>query len=171
MTRIEEIRELFEFNAWATRRTFEATAVLSDDEFTRDLKNSFPSVRDTLIHIVGGEWVWLTRWKGSSPTAFPNPDAVLTHGDIVRFWNGVDAERNAWLRTLQDADLDAMVSYRSFAGLDFTFPLWQMIRHLVNHSSYHRGQVATMLRQLGHKPLSTDFILMYQERQKAGIRV
>jgi uncharacterized damage-inducible protein DinB len=171
MTRLEETRQLFEFNAWAMLRTFEATAALSEEEFARDLGNSFPSIRDTLIHTVGGEWVWLMRWKGTSPTAFPASDGITNQPAILRVWSEVDAEREVWLQTLTEASLDTMISYRSFAGVDFTFPLWQMMRHLVNHSSYHRGQVATMLRQLGHKPLSTDLILMYQERQKAELRV
>jgi uncharacterized damage-inducible protein DinB len=63
--------------------------------------------------------------------------------------------------------LDVLVAYRNFAGIDLAFPLWQMLRHVVNHSSYHRGQVTTMLKQLGHRAISTDMILMYQEKQKA----
>jgi uncharacterized damage-inducible protein DinB len=171
MTRLEEIHQLFEFNAWAMLRTFEATAALTAEEFSRDLGNSFPTIRDTLIHTVGGEWVWLMRWKGTSPTAFPSAEAIANHAAVVRVWTEINAERDAWRQTLTAASLDAMIAYRTFAGVDYTFPLWQMLRHQVNHSSYHRGQVATMLRQLGYKPLSTDLILMYQERQKAEIRV
>ena len=166
MTRLEEIAELFEFNAWATARVFEATASLSEEEFTRDLGNSFPSIRDTLVHIIGGEWVWLTRWHGTSPTAFPA--APRTHPDIVRRWEDINVEREKFLRSLGPHSLDVVVAYTSFAGVDFAFPLWQMLRHVVNHSSYHRGQVTTMLKQLGHKPISTDWILMYQERQLAA---
>ena len=171
MTRLEENRQLYEFNAWAARRTFESTAALGVDEFTRDLKNSFPSVRETLIHIVGGEWVWLARWKGTSPTAFPNADALRSNADVARFWQDIDAERNVWLSTLNESSLDTVISYRSFAGVDFSFPLWQMLRHLVNHSSYHRGQIATMLRQLGYSPVATDLIRMYQEQQQAAASI
>ena len=170
MTRLEEIAELFEFNAWATRRMFESTAALSEEEFARDLGNSFPSIRDTLIHTVGAEWVWLTRWRGSSPTAIPNMTAPLTHADIVRWWEDINAERAELLRSLGPDSLDVLVAYRNFSGVDLAFPLWQMLRHVVNHGSYHRGQVTTMLKQLGHKPLSTDMILMYQERQGIPIR-
>jgi uncharacterized damage-inducible protein DinB len=169
MTRLDEIVELFDFNAWATRRMFESTAALSEEEFTRDLRNSFPSIRDTLIHTVGAEWVWLTRWRGTSPAAIPNTTSTLTHAEIVRWWEEVDAERAEFLRSLGPDSLDVIVAYRNFAGVDYAFPLWQMLRHVVNHSSYHRGQVTTMLKQLGHKPISTDLILMYQERQKAVV--
>jgi uncharacterized damage-inducible protein DinB len=166
MTRLDEIAELFEFNAWATRRMLESTAALSEEELTRNLKNSFPSIRDTLVHTVGAEWVWLMRWNGESPAAIPNANSPMSHAQIVSWWNEINTERDQYLRSLGPDGLDVVVAYRNFAGVDFAFPLWQMLRHVVNHSSYHRGQVTTMLKQLGYKPISTDMILMYQERQK-----
>lgn len=168
MTRLDEINELFRFNAWAQERMFEMTAAVSLDELTRDMKNSFPSVRDTMIHAVGAEWVWLTRWQGSSPTAFPNADDLKTNDAIRQRWRTIDADRAAYLANLQENSLDAVVEYTSFAGKHFAFPLWQMLRHVVNHATYHRGQVMSMLRQLGHNAKSTDMILMYQEEQLAG---
>lgn len=164
MTRLDEIMELYEFNAWATQRMFGTTSVLSEEELTRDLKNSFPSVRDTLIHMVGAEWVWLTRWQGTSPTALPNTTTDLAHAQIVRWWQEIDADRQAYLGKLTADALDGMIGYTNFAGKHFAFPLWQMLRHLVNHSSYHRGQITTMLRQLGRTSIATDMILMYQDR-------
>ena len=166
MNRTEELRELFAFNTWAARRMFESLAVLSQDELTRDLGNSFPSIRDTLIHIVGADWVWLERWHGTSPRAFPDAASLATLQDIALRWQQIDDARRTFLSSLKDADLDRVVHYTSFAGMHFAFPLWQMLRHVVNHGSYHRGQVTTLLKQLGHKPMSTDMILMYQEIQK-----
>ena len=169
MNRLDEIHELYEFNAWAARKMFESTAPLTEEELARDMKNSFSSIRDTLVHIVGAEWVWLARWNGISPSAIPNTTLAMSHDAIVQWWSDIDTQRTAFLRNLDLAGLDAIVSYRNFSGIDFALPLWQMMRHQVNHSTYHRGQVATMLKQLGYKPLSSDLILMYQERQKAAI--
>lgn len=169
MTRLDEIRELFDFNGWASRKMFEATAPLSEEEFTRDMKNSFASIRDTIVHTVGAEWVWLSRWNGHSPSAIPNTTAGMSHAGIVRWWNDINAERDAYLATLTPDSLDSIIAYRNFSGVDFALPLWPMMRHQVNHSTYHRGQVTTMLKQLGHEPLPTDMILMYQERYKASL--
>ena len=164
MTRLDEILELYQFNAWATRRMFEATAALSEEELARDLKSSFPSLHATLLHMVGAEWVWLTRWQGSSPAALPGGKAGLTHDQIVQWWQEIDGQRDAFLRTLGPNGIDRVISYTNFAGTHLAFPLWQMLRHLVNHTSYHRGQVMTMLRQLGKPAVGTDMILMYQEQ-------
>jgi uncharacterized damage-inducible protein DinB len=164
MTRLDDIRELYDYNTWAMRRMFDATDVLSEEEFTRDMKNSFPSVRDTLIHTVGAEWVWLTRWQGTSPTSFPDAAELKTNADIRDRWEQINGNRASYLASLTDPTIDGPLAYTNFAGKHFAFPLWQMLRHLVNHSSYHRGQVTTMLRQLGRAAVSTDMILMYQER-------
>jgi uncharacterized damage-inducible protein DinB len=170
MTRLAEIIELYEFNTWATQRMFESTSVLSDEELTRDLKNSFPSVRDTLLHIVGAEWVWLTRWQGTSPSALPDTSAASTHSQIVRWWHEIDTDRQTFLTSLTPNALDGIIGYTNFAGQPLAFPLWQMLRHLVNHTSYHRGQITTMLKQLGHQPIATDMILFYQATQELRLR-
>lgn len=166
-TRVEEMRELFTFNAWAMRRLLDDTAKLSDEEIKRDMGNSFPSIRDTLVHMVGAEWVWLSRWHGTSPTEIPNTKGNMSHQEIVEWWRLINDEREAFFATLTDEALDRVVEYRNFAGKDFMFPLWQMLRHVVNHATYHRGQVVTMMKQLGYTPTATDMILMYQEQLSA----
>lgn len=65
MTR-DDIQLLFEYDRWANNTVLEAASALSAEQFTRDLGGSFRSVRDTLVHIIGGEWGWLTYWKGPS---------------------------------------------------------------------------------------------------------
>jgi len=68
----DEMRQLYDYNAWANRRALEAASALTEEQFTRVLGSSFASVRDTLVHIYSGEWVWLERFQGRTPTAFPD---------------------------------------------------------------------------------------------------
>jgi uncharacterized damage-inducible protein DinB len=68
----EEMRTLYEFNAWANHRSLEAAAKLTNEQFTKPMGSSFGSVRDTLAHICGAEWIWLERFEGRSPASFPN---------------------------------------------------------------------------------------------------
>src|ERR1700730_10113512 len=65
----EAIRLMFQFNQWANRHTLDACAPLSNEQFTRNLGSSFGSVRDTVVHLYGAEWVWNERFEGRSPTA------------------------------------------------------------------------------------------------------
>ena len=163
MTRLEEIRDLFGYHRWANGRILDAAAALSTDQLDRDLASSFGSVRGTLAHALGADWVWLSRWLGESPTAFPDWD-VSTHPRLLERWREIEGRQKQFLDGLDESDLDRVVTYKVFSGKTFSNPLAELFRHVVNHATYHRGQVVTMLRQLGLKPPQTDLILYYRER-------
>lgn len=161
---IGEIRELYAYNRWANHRLLDAASRLGPEAFTKDLGSSFPSVRDTLAHILAAEWIWLERWRGRSPTGPPDAWDLSTPDAIRGAWAEVERDRQAFLAGLDDAAPGREIAYRNTGGEPFEQPLGQMLRHVVNHSSYHRGQVVTMLRQLGAEPPATDLILFYRER-------
>lgn len=162
MRRIDEIRELYRYNGWANARTRRAVAVLSEAEFRRDLKSSYPSIRDTLLHIMASEWVWLSRWQGSSPTGMPAGWDEYTHAQIEAEWAGIESAQLEFVGRLSDSDVDRVVHYTNLRGESFSQPLGQLLRHMVNHSTYHRGQITTMLRQLGHSAVATDLVVFYR---------
>jgi len=166
------IQLLYEYDRWANNRTLQAASVLSAEQFTRDLGGSFPSVRDTLMHIVKGEWGWLTYWKEPSPDSafvknlWDRMDALF-HADsfpdvatVKAKWTEVEQEQIAFVNGLTDEGLKKMFPIQSRstqAALGTQLSLLHLMQHLANHSTYHRGQVALMMRQLGAKPLATDF--------------
>jgi uncharacterized damage-inducible protein DinB len=160
----ETLRTFFEFNFWADRRTLESCAALTPEQFTRDLHSSFPSVRDTLVHIFGAEWLWLERWQGRMPTALPWAPNFPDHARVSARWTEVHRDLQRFVANLTPEQVERSFEVRTTSGGLYTQPLWQMMQHLANHGSYHRGQVATMLRQLGEKPPATDLILFYRER-------
>jgi uncharacterized damage-inducible protein DinB len=160
---IEEIRELFVYNRWANDRMLDAVAPLSDEQRNRTIPSSFPSLHATLLHMLGAEWAWLERWKGTSPEGPPDFSALTSVDSIRKRWHEIDDERNRFLAALDDDSVRHVVAARTFAGAHFETPLWQMMRHVVNHASYHRGQITTMLRQLGMQPVASDLILFYRD--------
>jgi uncharacterized damage-inducible protein DinB len=157
----ETIRELYVYNHWANQRALDSVAPLSPEQFTRSMNNSFSSVRDTLAHILGAEWIWLERWLGRSPRELLPAADFPTVEPLRQRWATVEQDLNRFLQTLTPDHLQQSVAYINRAGEPFAYPLWQQMMHVVNHSSYHRGQVTTLLRQLGAEPLSTDFLLYY----------
>ncbi len=165
---VAEARVLYEFNRWANRRVIGAIGALREDEFRRDLGNSFPSVRDTLVHILAAEWSWLERWSGNTPGADPDHWPALDLDGVRKELEAVEERQIAFVRSL---DADAMrrdVRYRSMAGDERAEPLGWLLRHVVNHSSYHRGQIVTMLRQLGAPAVATDLVLFYREHVRVS---
>ncbi len=161
-----EARELFAYDAWAMARVFSAAEALTADELQAPSASSFPSVRATLGHIVGAQWVWLRRWLGESPAAQPPWAQAASLSDLKAQLATVDTEREAFFSGLTDAAIEQPVAYRNFRGDAFNDRLSGLIRHVINHSSYHRGQLATQLRQLGKVPQATDLVMYLHELQK-----
>jgi uncharacterized damage-inducible protein DinB len=160
----EEIRLLFDYNSWANQRSLEAAAQLSDEQFTKPLRSSFSSVRDTLVHICGTEWVWLERCHGRSPATIPDVSHVQTLAALREHWKPQAERLLTFVRGLAQTDLDRVMEYRTINFGVYKNSLWQSLQHLANHGTYHRGQVSTLLRQLGAKPILTDLIHFYRER-------
>ncbi len=157
----EQVRALYDYNAWANHRVLDACEVLAPEQFTRDLGSSFRSVRDTLAHILGAEWVWLERWHGRSPTALPTAHQFDNLASLRVRWAEVERDLMNFVAGLSGAGLDRVIDYRNTRGNRFAYPLRSMLQHLVNHGTYHRGQVATLLRQLGAQPRATDLLRYY----------
>jgi len=159
----DEIQTLLSFNTWANHKILGACEVLSQDEFTRDLRNSFASIRGTLVHIMAAEWVWLQRWLGESPRSLWDQTAFPSFSSVESRWITLQQEQQAYFATLTDARLAEKLAYINFRGEQFAYTIAHMIQHVVNHGSYHRGQVVTMLRQLGHPAPSTDLLRYIDE--------
>jgi uncharacterized damage-inducible protein DinB len=161
---LDDFRRLYDYNSWANRRTLEACAPLNDEQFTRDLRSSFRSVRDTLVHILLVEWLWRERWLGRSPDNYPPASDFPTLEAVRRRWAEVESNLLGYVASMKPEDLDRVIEHKTTAGVPQAAPLWQMLQHLVNHGTYHRGQVASLLRQLDAKPMGTDLIIFYRER-------
>jgi uncharacterized damage-inducible protein DinB len=164
---VKDVRDLFVYSEWANALVLDATGRLSDEEFTRALGNSFPSVRDTLVHLLFAEWVWLRRWRGESPRVILDPLQFADVESVRARLAEVARERAELVAGLSDADLYRVVAYVNSKGEEWRYPLGRMMQHVANHSTYHRGQVVTMLRQLGASAPSTD-LLYYDDVAAAG---
>jgi len=170
MVDVEAIQELYRYNHWANNRVFEAVSNLTQEEFAKNLGSSYPSVRDTLAHIVWAEWIWLQRWKGTSPqvvfqgTHFADADALRAR------WLELDVEQRAFVETLTTERLLSLVQYVNVQGHTWRYLLWRQMYHVVNHSSYHRGQLTMMLRQLAARPVRTDFLVFHDELDSHAVR-
>jgi uncharacterized damage-inducible protein DinB len=161
---LEDFRLLYDYNTWANLRSLESCSALTPEQFSRDLSSSFRSVRDTLVHIVNAEWIWLERWHGRSPSAPPEAAQFPDLASVRARFAQLDRALVDYVASLTADDLQRVLHYKTMSGVPQAQPGWQMLQHLANHSTYHRGQIATMLRQLGSKPVSTDLINFYRER-------
>ncbi len=164
----EEIGLLYDFNAWANHRSMEAASALTPEQFTKPLGSSFSSVRDTLAHICGAEWIWLERFQGRSPSSLPDASQFADVPSLRAHWDELETRLLKFVHGLTQQDLDRVLEYKTLKFGVYQNPLWQSLQHVVNHGSYHRGQVTTMLRQHGAQPILTDLMHFYRERAVAA---
>ena len=163
---LNDLSELLEYHYWAQERVFDAVEPLSPEQFTRDLGNSFPSVRDTLAHIHFAERIWYARWQNESPPAPPSAETFPDLQSLRQASGTHEVNVRALLERLGQDGVNQSIAYMSrLDGKVHTSPFRQMFQHVVNHATYHRGQVTMMLRQLGAKPVDTDLIMFYWERE------
>jgi uncharacterized damage-inducible protein DinB len=168
MISLDAIRELFNYNYWARDRQLEGCHALSEEQFLRPMGNSFSSVRDTLAHMVYAEWIWSERWLGRSPTkveaqafaaeTFPNLTVVGER------WESLEHDVRKYLAALEEALLQHPLTYTNTKGERWTYPLGETLFHVVNHQTYHRGQITTLLRQLGAAAPEVDYLVKFDER-------
>jgi uncharacterized damage-inducible protein DinB len=162
---MHELRRLFDYNRWANLRYLDAADDLSPEDGARDMGSSFPSVIRTLAHMLGAEWVWLERWNGSSPTSFPDAAALDSVAAMRARWDDLWRDQLVFLDACEADDPRRSISYRNMIGTPDERQLDELMRHVINHATYHRGQLATLLRQLGRTPPSTDYVRYLRERE------
>jgi uncharacterized damage-inducible protein DinB len=167
-----DIHLLYEYDRWANARVLEACSLLSTDQFTRDLGGSFASVRDTFVHIIG-EWGWLQYWKERAPdSAFVtemmarrkllfDPATFADLAFVRQKWAEVEAEQIEFVDSVTDERLQEMTPVRATQ-----MKLIHLMQHVSNHSTYHRGQISLMMRQLGAVPQGTDFHAFVMEGRR-----
>jgi uncharacterized damage-inducible protein DinB len=156
---LDEARLSIEYNRWANQRVSRAAGELAPAEFVRELGGSFGSVRATLVHVLWAEWLWLERWEGRSPKTRFDPQLFKTAREIDSRWADVYQRQKAFITGLTPDSLAERVSYENLRGETWAYSRTHMIQHVVNHSTYHRGQVVAELRQLDRIPPPTDFLV------------
>ena len=159
------VRTLYRYSAWATARILERAGRLRSDELARPSGASFSSVRETLVHIMAAQWIWLARWKGTSPTSLLDGREFPDIASLRARWDQIDGETQRFVAGVTDADLARVVEYKNTRGERWAYPLWQQVVHQVNHATQHRGEVAAALTELGHSPGDLDLLIYIDETE------
>jgi uncharacterized damage-inducible protein DinB len=154
----EVIQTLYRYNTWANIRILDTATQLGAEQFLASGGTSYDSLRDTLVHTMSGQWIFLERWRDRSPRAMLNAVDFPDVASIRRRWDEIERETQAFVVALSDAQLVQDVDYTNTEGQRWTYPLWQQMIHQVNHATQHRSEAAVMLTQFGHSPGWLDFL-------------
>jgi uncharacterized damage-inducible protein DinB len=155
-------REHLLYTAWASQRLVHAIEHIPSDQLTRDFETSDHSILGTLVHVFAADRVWLKRLQGEAITSFLSDSDFNLH--VLQIdWPLLYGKWNEWAAGLTDESVAASVSYLDMRGNPYASSVWEVVLHVVNHGTHHRGQVAGFLRALGHTPPQLDLIRYYRE--------
>lgn len=156
----EEARTLIHYSGWASRKVLDAICALSPEDRDRENGVSHMSIGGTATHIYLAERLWFGRVHGNS---VPSLGAAAFAQTEVE-WPELQAQWQAWADNLTDTDTDRVIEYKLLSGAPGSSQVKQIVTHLVNHATLHRGQIVGMIRQLGIQPPATDILWYYREQ-------
>lgn len=155
----DDLPSLFRFNRWADERILAACRALGPADYAREPAPGWPPIHATLAHLAGSTLAWARRFGGEVVAAPIDPATIPTLDDAARMLGDAHDRLDAVARSLTPDRRAGLWTYCNFRGEDCTLPLWAALRHVVNHATYHRGQVASKLGRLGAPAPATDLAL------------
>ena len=154
----DDFENLYAYNRWANERTVGACRDLTTEEYERKIGGGWPSVRDTLVHIGSATRAWHDRFLGNSPSRLLTGADVPELDSAVRLLEEADEALTRFVLGTSGERRSELLAYKNLQGSVKKVPYWAVFRHAVNHASYHRGQISTMIRSMGKDPKPTDLV-------------
>jgi len=167
MKAIDTVRMLARYNAWANKTLFEAVAALPAGEATKERPTLFKNMVNTLNHLYVVDLIWQAHLEGREH-GIPALNTVL-HPDLAELWDvqqDIDDWYVAWADDLSDAAAAEVVRFKLIGGNRGEMRRGDVMLHVVNHTSYHRGFVADMFYQVPARPPLTDLPVFLRESAK-----
>jgi uncharacterized damage-inducible protein DinB len=153
------------YNIWANQRIMEYLQQIPEEQFIQEMPSSFKSIHSTLLHMWDAESMWWQRMKLQEVITRPSDNFRGTTRDVLAALLHQNKLWETWIHNASQPALDHVFMYYTTKREPFKQPIFQMLLHVFNHGTYHRGQIINMLRQLGAEKLpQTDFIVFARKK-------
>lgn len=163
----ELLKQYAAFNIWATQKIAEVILSLPEEKQRQEMPSSYSSLYTTLLHMWDAESIWWQRLKLQERIIVPNQVFTGTTKELVDSLHQQSKQWEDWISNASDLSIEHVFQYQTFSKEQFKQPTWQMLLHVFNHATYHRGQLVNMLRQLGVEKIpATDFIIWARSAKK-----
>jgi uncharacterized damage-inducible protein DinB len=154
------LETLYDYNYWADHRYLKVAEALTEGQFFQKQGYSWDSIHSTLLHMMSSENIWLKRWQGEAPKNHYSPDDFPTFASIQERWMQLEDEMLDFLAAQSEQRLQEDIGCIGFNGGTFHLALWQMMAHVPNHNTHHRGELAAMF-SLMNVPHPEEEIVQY----------
>ena len=157
-------KEAAEYNLWANTIICGWLEQINDEQWTKEIISSFNTIQETVLHIISAEKAWVQRFK-KQPFEWLQTTYKGSKEEHIKLWKENSAELKAFVDAFDENDLDKNLDFKRLNGDAYSMPYYQLFAHVVNHATYHRGQLVTMLRQAGFEGISsTDLLGVYRKK-------
>lgn len=160
MQAADYIKQAYDYTYWANRRYVAVAEGLPPKQLLKSQGHSWGSIQSVLLHMLSSETVWLRRWQGDAPTRHLDPNDYPGLTAIKEKWIAVERELRHFVEAQSEETLARSYTYTNFSGQQFHVPLWQMLMHVPNHETHHRGELAAMFA-LMKIPHPEDEVIQY----------
>lgn len=162
----ELLKQMAVYNVWAHNKIMDVVLALPEEKQKAEILSSFSSLEKTMLHMWDAESIWWQRMKLDERLVIPSENFKGTTRDVGNGLLSQSALWERWVNNVSDHMLQHVFEFRNKKGDQIKMPIWQMLTHIFNHGTYHRGQLVNMLRQLGVKKIpQTDFSLWSRGRR------
>ena len=151
----EQLVLMYEYNIWANERIMNHLKSLPDGIFTKEVDLGFKSIAEVIGHMISADEVWFARIKGESPPSLARTPFTSIE-EASSYQNILQTQIREYL--ISTNDIEKIVNYSNTRGEEFQNSILEIMQHVVNHGTYHRGNISTILNSLGFKGILTDYI-------------
>jgi uncharacterized damage-inducible protein DinB len=161
---LEVLQQHIDYNIWASRRLLHAVSGLSAEELSHDFGTADKTILGTLAHLYVAEKNWLARMQEGTAAIQNRTTEDNQLQTLLPKWTEEQNNWKIWVSQLPPEAPEEVMEYLDLQGRQWAQPLWQILLHVVNHSTHHRGQISGFIRALGKTPPPLDFIAFVRER-------
>ncbi|SEW39029.1 Uncharacterized damage-inducible protein DinB (forms a four-helix bundle) [Chitinophaga sp. YR573] len=159
--------ELADYNIWADNIAIGWLNQINDEQWDQVIISSFSSIKQTAIHIASAEKIWVDFWENVSAPVYLSAGFKGTKNDLIEIWKKASVGLKKFIEEYPEENYQQQVKFKKPNGEEGRMEFSQTFPHMINHSTYHRGQLVTLLRQAGFTKLSsTDLFTYYRVIQK-----
>ena len=159
--------KLADYNSWANNMAIEWLYQISDEQWNQIITSSFSSIKQTAIHIASAEKIWIDFWNNAPDPVYLSVAFTGSKNELTAIWKKASTGLKDFVDKYPEENFLQPITFRYPNGAEGGMEFWQTFAHIINHSTYHRGQLVTLLRQAGFTNFSSiDLATYYRVHQK-----
>ena len=159
---------MMSFMFWGDQRVLTAACAITETEYYAERGFSAGSLHKLLVHSMAAQWMWLSRWKGHDLRRLEDTTDYPARESLLKRWPQVHADFSEFVLAQTAITLAAPLTYRNTHGDQFTLPLGELILHCLDHGTYHRGQINSLIKLAGGAPVSLNYYQFSLEHLRRG---